>query len=54
MLCKGLKLEAGFDFTCLARNTPGFVGADLMALAREAATLAINRLSYILVTYIHW
>ena len=27
----------------LARLTPGFVGADLMSLTREAALIAVNR-----------
>ena len=43
VLCRELKLEEGFSFLQLARNTPGFVGADLMALAREAAIGAVNR-----------
>ncbi|KAH3747440.1 hypothetical protein DPMN_181867, partial [Dreissena polymorpha] len=43
VLCRGLRLEAGFDFQCLAHTTPGYVGADLMALTREAAITAVNR-----------
>ncbi|KAJ8308844.1 hypothetical protein KUTeg_013718 [Tegillarca granosa] len=43
VLCRNLKLEDVFDFTCLARNTPGYVGADLNALTREAAMTAVNR-----------
>lgn len=39
-----LKLESDFDFQWLAKRCPGFVGADLMALTREAAILAINRI----------
>jgi SpoVK/Ycf46/Vps4 family AAA+-type ATPase len=27
-------------------NTPGFVGADLMALTREASMVAVNRFVY--------
>ncbi|XP_072565916.1 LOW QUALITY PROTEIN: nuclear valosin-containing protein-like [Paramormyrops kingsleyae] len=42
-LCRKLALPEGFDFQRLARLTPGFVGADLMALCREAAVLAVNR-----------
>jgi len=38
-----LKLDEGFNFGHLARNTPGYVGADLMALSREAAMTAVNR-----------
>ena len=33
-----------FDFKLLARKTPGFVGADMKSLAKEAAVLAINRI----------
>ncbi|XP_026878790.2 nuclear valosin-containing protein-like isoform X2 [Electrophorus electricus] len=42
-LCRKLKLPADFDFRRLARLTPGYVGADLMALCREAAMSAVNR-----------
>ncbi|KAF7686790.1 nuclear valosin-containing protein-like isoform X1 [Silurus meridionalis] len=42
-LCRKLKLSADFDYTQLARLTPGYVGADLMALCREAAMTAVNR-----------
>ena len=51
MLCRELRLAERFDFVYLARNTPGYVGADLMALAREAAMVAVNRYS-INVSYI--
>lgn len=43
VLCKKLKLRSDFDYLSLAHQTPGYVGADLMALSREAATCAINR-----------
>ena len=43
VLCRDLRLSPDFDFPCLARQTPGYVGADLMALAREAAITAVNR-----------
>ncbi len=33
-----------FDFGEIARITPGFVGADLTALAKEAGTVAVRRL----------
>ncbi|KAJ8250591.1 hypothetical protein COCON_G00225130 [Conger conger] len=36
-LCRKLRLPEDFDFRLLARLTPGYVGADLMALCREAA-----------------
>uniref|UniRef100_A0A671VGR5 Nuclear VCP like n=1 Tax=Sparus aurata TaxID=8175 RepID=A0A671VGR5_SPAAU len=42
-LCRKLKLPEDFDYQKLARLTPGYVGADLMALCREAAMTAINR-----------
>ncbi|XP_063775076.1 nuclear valosin-containing protein-like [Pseudophryne corroboree] len=42
-LCRKLKLPESFDFKHLAHLTPGYVGADLMALCREAAMCAVNR-----------
>lgn len=42
-LCRKLKLPEEFDFQLLARLTPGYVGADLMALCREAVMSAVNR-----------
>nr|XP_033792017.1 nuclear valosin-containing protein-like isoform X2 [Geotrypetes seraphini] len=42
-LCRKLKLPNPFDFHHLAHMTPGYVGADLMALCREAALCAVNR-----------
>ncbi|KAL7841807.1 hypothetical protein SRHO_G00254980 [Serrasalmus rhombeus] len=42
-LCRKIRLPADFDFRQLARLTPGYVGADLMALCREAAMSAVNR-----------
>ncbi|XP_031992530.1 nuclear valosin-containing protein-like isoform X3 [Hylobates moloch] len=42
-LCRKLRLPQTFDFCHLAHLTPGFVGADLMALCREAAMCAVNR-----------
>ncbi|XP_041044106.1 nuclear valosin-containing protein-like [Carcharodon carcharias] len=43
-LCRKLKLPESFDFHQLSRLTPGYVGADLMALCREAAMSAVNRI----------
>lgn len=43
-LCRKIKLPEEFDYRQLARLTPGFVGADLMALCREAAMSAVNRI----------
>ncbi|NXO49363.1 NVL protein, partial [Aramus guarauna] len=42
-LCRKLKLLESFEFHHLARLTPGYVGADLMALCREAAMCTVNR-----------
>ncbi|KAM4600063.1 nuclear valosin-containing protein-like isoform 1-T1 [Fundulus diaphanus] len=42
-LCRRLTLPEDFDYRQLARLTPGYVGADLMALCREAAMAAVNR-----------
>eukprot|EP01116_Phalansterium_solitarium_P004439 TRINITY_DN1544_c0_g1_i2.p1 TRINITY_DN1544_c0_g1~~TRINITY_DN1544_c0_g1_i2.p1 ORF type:complete len:759 (+),score=198.17 TRINITY_DN1544_c0_g1_i2:71-2347(+) len=38
-----LRLRGDFDFTTIARKTPGFVGADLIALTREASSVAVQR-----------
>lgn len=43
VLCKNLKMNDDFDFNALAGLTPGFVGADLMSLVREAAMAAVDR-----------
>lgn len=43
-LVKDLKLSGDFNFEIIARNTPGYVGADLRAITKEAATVAINRI----------
>ena len=45
VLCKNVKLDNGFDFDILAHKTPGYVGADLKNLIREAA---INSLDILL------
>ncbi|XP_006761321.1 PREDICTED: LOW QUALITY PROTEIN: nuclear valosin-containing protein-like [Myotis davidii] len=42
-LCRKLRLPETFHFRHLAHLTPGFVGADLMALCREAAMCAVGR-----------
>lgn len=47
-LCRKLKLPEDFDYQHLARLTPGYVGADLMALCREAVMSAVNRLLFCL------
>ncbi|KAI8488726.1 hypothetical protein Bbelb_335090 [Branchiostoma belcheri] len=43
VLCQKLRLSEGFSYRQLAHLTPGYVGADLSALCREAAMTAINR-----------
>lgn len=43
-ISNNLRLEGNFDFLAIAKKTPGFVGADLQALAKEAASHAINRI----------
>ncbi|KAM8809661.1 nuclear valosin-containing protein-like isoform 2-T2 [Eudromia elegans] len=43
-LCRKLKLPESFEFHHLAHMTPGYVGADLMALCREAAMCTVNRI----------
>lgn len=43
ILTKKLKLSENFDFDLLASHTPGYVGADLLALTREAAMAAVNK-----------
>lgn len=44
VVCGRLRLGGGIDLALIARNTPGFVGADLKALAQEAANAAIERI----------
>lgn len=44
VLSRKLRLEGSFDFKRIARRTPGFVGADLAALSKEAAALAVKRI----------
>lgn len=39
-----LRLSGDFSFSEVARRTPGFVGADLAALIKEAAALAVKRI----------
>uniref|UniRef100_A0A8C1Z1B3 Nuclear VCP like n=1 Tax=Cyprinus carpio TaxID=7962 RepID=A0A8C1Z1B3_CYPCA len=43
-LCRKITLMEDFDYRQLARLTPGYVGADLMALCREAAMTSVNRI----------
>lgn len=43
VVTSSIKLADDMDFNVLAKNTPGFVGADLSALTREAALAAVSR-----------
>jgi SpoVK/Ycf46/Vps4 family AAA+-type ATPase len=43
-LTRRLRLEGRFDFDAVAAKTPGFVGADLAALTKEAAAAAVSRI----------
>ena len=43
VVCKNLNLSEDFDWKFLALNTPGYVGADMLALASEAGMIAVNR-----------
>ena len=39
-----LRLEGDFDYTALAKATPGYVGADLAALTGAAGIIAVKRI----------
>lgn len=39
-----MRLAGDFDFGLLAKKTPGYVGADVQSLAKEAAVIAIHRI----------
>ncbi|OTF77318.1 nuclear valosin-containing protein-like protein [Euroglyphus maynei] len=43
VLSRNIKVDSNFDFESLAHRTPGYVGADLKSLIREAAILALER-----------
>ncbi|KAI7850320.1 P-loop containing nucleoside triphosphate hydrolase protein [Circinella umbellata] len=44
VLAEKLRLDGTFDFTALARATPGYVGADLQALITQAGVIAVKRI----------
>lgn len=44
IICRNLKIDESFDYDEMAKLTPGYVGADLLALATRAATMAIKRM----------
>jgi len=43
IVCKKCKLSEGFDYKLISHLTPGYVGADLSSLCREAAVSAVSR-----------
>jgi len=43
-ITRSMRLEGNFNFSRIAKLTPGYVGADLRALTKEAAVIAINRI----------
>ena len=44
VICAKLRLDGTFDFNALAKATPGYVGADLSALAGAAGIIAVKRI----------
>eukprot|EP00949_MAST-11_sp_MAST-11-sp1_P003703 g3703.t1 len=48
VLAGKMRLAEELDLAEVARLTPGFVGADLAALTKEAAVIAINRVFHVL------
>lgn len=44
VLLKPLTIAGDFDYALLAKRTPGFVGADLASLTKEAAVIAVQRI----------
>ncbi|KZT19796.1 AAA-domain-containing protein [Neolentinus lepideus HHB14362 ss-1] len=44
VLCSKLRLVGAYDFTVLAKATPGYVGADLAALTGAAGIIAVKRI----------
>ncbi|EIN03973.1 AAA-domain-containing protein [Punctularia strigosozonata HHB-11173 SS5] len=44
VLSSKLRLEGSFDFSALAKATPGYVGADLAALTGAAGIVAVKRI----------
>jgi len=43
-MCRNLRVDGTFDFESISQRTAGFVGADLAALTKEAAVVAVNRI----------
>ena len=43
ILTRGMRLRDDFPFEELVKYTPGFVGADLQTLCKEASIIAVER-----------
>ena len=44
VMTREMRVDDTLDFGALAKKTPGFVGADVRSLTKEAAVIAINRI----------
>eukprot|EP00743_Colponemidia_sp_Colp-15_P009795 GILK01010729.1.p1 GENE.GILK01010729.1~~GILK01010729.1.p1 ORF type:complete len:909 (+),score=206.63 GILK01010729.1:86-2812(+) len=44
VMTRSMRLSGDFSFADIAHSTPGYVGADLAALAKEAAVISIHRI----------
>lgn len=44
VMASKLRVQGDLDWHALGKMTPGFVGADLQALVKEAAVLTVNRI----------
>ncbi|KAL9180001.1 hypothetical protein ACHAXT_007971 [Thalassiosira profunda] len=44
VMTKEMRVDDDLDYRALAKKTPGFVGADVRSLTKEAAVAAINRI----------
>jgi len=43
-MTRGMRVADDINYSLLARKTPGYVGADVRSLLKEAAVIAINRI----------
>ena len=44
VMTQNMRVDDSLDYGVLAKKTPGFVGADIRSLTKEAAVVAINRI----------
>ena len=44
VMCREMRVEAAVDWKEIAKKAVGYVGADLSALTKEAAVIAVNRI----------